>query len=1102
MGVPAFFRWLSRKYPKIVSPVLEDPDIEVDGVLVPPDYSGPNPNDELDNLYLDMNGIVHPCTHPEGRPAPKNEDEMMLEVFRYTDRVLTMARPRKILMIAIDGVAPRAKMNQQRSRRFRSAREARINNEAKEQAIAEAEARGEIIDNAIRDKTQWDSNAITPGTPFMNTLAASLRYWIAYKVSSDPGWSEVKVIISDASVPGEGEHKIMQFIRSQRIDPSYNPNTTHCIYGLDADLIFLGLATHEPHFKILREDVFADQSKPKSGGSNQNFGITEEDQKKLELDNEVEKAQRKPFIWLHIDILRQYLEIELQLGNLPFTYDFERALDDWVFMCFFCGNDFLPHLPSLDVRSNSVDMLTSMWRSNLARIGGYITCDGVVDMKRAEMLLQVLGQQEDNIFRSKLRREAENKRRRLENEEKTERARIKESGETWKLEARNRPEHDYQKEQKVEDVILDNNTLPAAPQISRNRTGDRAPVHPLQNMPLYTPSGESVGDVHMSNSELVQNRNAITVANMANKSAAQNLKSQLKAKTSEKKPEEKTDTGVLAVHSSDDEGGDKNNNDEEVDEEDGIPVKAGIKRAADGFERREDMDSFEDPIRLGEDGYRDRYYTLKFDAPEESPKRRDIVERYIEGVCWVLLYYYQGCPSWNWYFPYHYAPFAYDFKNLSDIEIKFNYGTPFRPYEQLMSVLPAASGHTLPEVFRPLMSDPDSDIIDFYPVDFEIDLNGNRFEWQGVAVLPFIDEHRLLEAVHKKYPELTPEETARNTHQHEILIVSGRNKIYKQVFEKLYKENNEKKLSFRSNEAGGLSGAVSKDEGYGNKKVLLYPLSEGSMPNIPVQDAVLFATYKMPIIHTTNKSMLLPGVKLRDPVFTPTEESIIRSKMNERRKHGNQNQNSLHGNNALGRNEHLKVPGRVGGFENFIGLEKAGQLSGSDLQTQQGFRGNFNSGSGQGYNSGYNGRGGYNNGPNNRGGYNRGGYNSRPNNRGGYNNQYNNRNNNYNNRGNNYNNHNGGGHNNNGYNQSSAPPYAQQNQYQPTAHMPFANNAFGQVGNNNNQGFNTRPFDGGNNPYQNQGGYNNNNNYDGGNNRRYNNHNNNDGYNNNKRARR
>lgn len=126
------------------------------------------------------------------------------------------------------------------------------------------------------------------------------------------------------------------------------------------------------------------------------------------------------------------------------------------------------------------------------------------------------------------------------------------------------------------------------------------------------------------------------------------------------------------------------------------------------------MDQYADPVRLGEPGYRDRYYTLKFDAPEDNQaKRRDVVERYIEGVCWVLLYYYQGCPSWNWYFPYHYAPFAVDFINLSKIEIKFNKGEPFAPYEQLMSVLPASSGHTLPEVFRPLMSDPKSEIIDF-----------------------------------------------------------------------------------------------------------------------------------------------------------------------------------------------------------------------------------------------------------------------------------------------------------------------------------------------------------------------------------------------------
>lgn len=102
MGVPALFRWLSRKYSKIVSPVIEAQPIEVDGVKIPPDTTGPNPNnEEFDNLYLDMNGIVHPCSHPEDRPAPANEQEMMLAVFEYTDRVVRMVRPRKILYIAV-----------------------------------------------------------------------------------------------------------------------------------------------------------------------------------------------------------------------------------------------------------------------------------------------------------------------------------------------------------------------------------------------------------------------------------------------------------------------------------------------------------------------------------------------------------------------------------------------------------------------------------------------------------------------------------------------------------------------------------------------------------------------------------------------------------------------------------------------------------------------------------------------------------------------------------------------------------------------------------------------------------------------------------------
>jgi 5'-3' exoribonuclease 2 len=85
-----------------VSPVIEEQESELEGVKIPVDAAGPNPNgEEFDNLYLDMNGIVHPCSHPEDRPPPQNEAEMMVEVFKYTERVFNMVRPRKLLMIAV-----------------------------------------------------------------------------------------------------------------------------------------------------------------------------------------------------------------------------------------------------------------------------------------------------------------------------------------------------------------------------------------------------------------------------------------------------------------------------------------------------------------------------------------------------------------------------------------------------------------------------------------------------------------------------------------------------------------------------------------------------------------------------------------------------------------------------------------------------------------------------------------------------------------------------------------------------------------------------------------------------------------------------------------
>lgn len=73
-----------------------------------------------------------------------------------------------------------------------------------------------------------------------------------------------------------------------------------------------------------------------------------------------------------------------------------------------------------------------------------------------------------------------------------------------------------------------------------------------------------------------------------------------------------------------------------------------------------------------------------------SLAHRSVVKSYVEGLCWVLEYYFQGTPSWQWYYPHHFSPFASDFTDLASLDIDFTLGKPFRPYEQLMGVFPAA----------------------------------------------------------------------------------------------------------------------------------------------------------------------------------------------------------------------------------------------------------------------------------------------------------------------------------------------------------------------------------------------------------------------------
>ncbi|OHS95837.1 5'-3' exoribonuclease 2 [Tritrichomonas foetus] len=354
MGVPSFFRWLHRQYPMIISNCIER--------LNDRDSSQPNPNTEgdkeFDCLYLDMNGIIHPCFHPEGIAPPRSEEEIFYNLNRYILRLFNIVRPRQLLFMAIDGVAPRAKMNQQRMRRFRSAKDNAYN---RLKNMAEAEKKGDTEQFEILSDPDYlkkhDSNVITPGTEFFQRLSAHLHKFIKDQIKNDPGWQNIMVILSDASVPGEGEHKIMKYIRSQRHQIGYDPNRRHVIYGLDADLIFLGLASHEAYFTIIRENV---------------IDMTETNPEKDDVGPEY-------FHFLNLWVLRQYLERDLRPDHLSIEWNLEFALDDFIFLCFGAGNDFIPSMPGFSVHSGAIRTILRVYKKTISQINRWVTQNGCVD---------------------------------------------------------------------------------------------------------------------------------------------------------------------------------------------------------------------------------------------------------------------------------------------------------------------------------------------------------------------------------------------------------------------------------------------------------------------------------------------------------------------------------------------------------------------------------------------------------------------------------------------------------------------------------------------------------------------------------------------------
>ncbi|EPE33770.1 hypothetical protein GLAREA_06783 [Glarea lozoyensis ATCC 20868] len=667
MGVPKFFRWMSERYPAISQLIAEN--------RIP----------EFDCLYLDMNGIIHNCTHKDSDDATfrMTEEQMFIAIFNYIEHLFGKIKPKQLFFMAIDGVAPRAKMNQQRARRFRTALDVEV---ARDKAIKEGKE--------MPKEEAFDSNAITPGTAFMHKLTQQLKYFVNKKVSEDVDWQGVEVVLSGHEVPGEGEHKIMEYIRLAKAQPDYDPNVRHCLYGLDADLIMLGLLSHDPHFCLLREEVtFGRQSKAKS--------------KELEHQN---------FYLMHLCIVREYLELEFQElkneGVLGFAFDLERVIDDFILMAFFVGNDFLPNLPNLHINEGALALMFKIYKSVLPQGTGYINEGGVINMERLAVLLKELSRVEYRFFETENADENWFKSKQMAKEDvmmvkgkpKGKITMTTPQREVWKQVKK------YVTKREAEPLDLPS-TLPAA---------DRKFVQELaESLHLEWKTVEDgEGDRHIQLS--------------------------FPAK--------------LAVEESDD---------EDEDEESQLAILRVVKQYDNAqtvdLSKAEAQVAMEQQYEQKFQEWKDKYYSGKFEWDRKNETElTKLCENYVQGLQWVLYYYYRGVASWPWFYQYHYSPMISDVIKGLGADVNFKLGQPFHPYEQLMGVLPDRSKKIVPAVYHDLMTNPKSPIIDFYPRDFELDMNGKKMEWEAVVKIPFIDEKRLLDAMAPINKLLTDDEKFRN----------------------------------------------------------------------------------------------------------------------------------------------------------------------------------------------------------------------------------------------------------------------------------------------------------------------------------------------------
>ncbi len=265
------------------------------------------------NLYLDSNSIIYDSVREiekagKMNPVPaENFQTISAAVCSKIQKYIDEIRPSNTVYIAFDGVAPFAKIEQQRTRRFRTAY---------------------MEYHGIIPKPLFSTMQITPGTDFMIFLSAYVNKHFAKKAN---------IIVSASDKPGEGEHKLFQYIRD---NPEKHKNENTVIYGLDADLLMLSIFHHE------MSNLFVYREAPDFAKS---------------LNADLENGES--YI---LDITKLCSSILIEMGCLQ-----HARIYDYAFLCFMLGNDFLPHLPALNIRTNGIKHLLDAYKATIGLSQNY-----------------------------------------------------------------------------------------------------------------------------------------------------------------------------------------------------------------------------------------------------------------------------------------------------------------------------------------------------------------------------------------------------------------------------------------------------------------------------------------------------------------------------------------------------------------------------------------------------------------------------------------------------------------------------------------------------------------------------------------------------------